>query len=311
MWSISKAFADSIRVFPSYDPDDRNNVGYDYGRVQYFPDFDPDGDRQVFSGDGRGGSQAGAEKDIALISMRQPLGDTFGTFGIDWGFNGGPVNVLGYPGKYGRNLMHDTGTVWKGGVDDNYLFRSDLEINSGNSGGPIYYTTAKGPYVVGLVSTGAAAVDVGGHRHWLEDAMRANDSLMGGGRPGYVVDIARLYEAAFDRRFDTQGLNFWIDRFEAGQTMRGLAASFLDSVEFTRRFGDDDMMSNAQFASRLYANVLDRAPDQAGLNFWVTTMARGASRETVLIEFAGSAENVRATGYLDGLRDLGNGFWSL
>jgi hypothetical protein len=231
--------------------------------------------------------------------------------GIDWGFAGGSVGVLGHPSLYGRNMMYDDGTVIASQLDAIYVIQPDLEVNPGNSGGPVYYDYGRGPYVVGLVSTRLSAVDVGGHQYWLQDAMVANDVFLASGRPSYVVDIARLYEAGLDRRFDSGGLNFWIDRFEAGQNLTQLAQAFLDSAEFTSRFGDDDAMSSSQFATRMYLNVLSRNPDPGGLDFWVRTLNAGASREKVLIDFALSPENIAATGYLDAIRDYGGGIWNL
>ncbi|MGL5113955.1 MAG: DUF4214 domain-containing protein [Beijerinckiaceae bacterium] len=303
--------ADSIEIFPSYDPDDLQNAVYSWEKVEYFPNFDPDSDGRLISGDFNRPTFAGSELDIALLSTSQPLGDLFGWMGIDWGFAGGNVGVIGHPSAYGRNMTYDSGTVVASPVDAFYEIRRDLEVNPGNSGGPVYYDYGNGPYVVGLVSTGSAAVDVGGHQYWLEAAMLANDTLLAVGRPAYVIDIARLYEAGLDRRFDAGGMNFWIDRFEAGQSLVQLGQVFLDSVEFTTRFGDDDAMSATQFATRMYLNVLNRNPDQGGLNFWVQKMNTGASREQLLVDFALSPENIAATGYLDSIRDYGGGVWNI
>ena len=51
-------------------------------------------------------------------------------------------------------------------------------------------------------------------------------------------------------------------------------------------------MSDAQFVAQLYANILDRGPDDAGLNGWMSALAEGHSREWVLVGFAESAEAV-------------------
>ena len=60
--------------------------------------------------------------------------------------------------------------------DDAFYYNADLEVNPGNSGGPLFYEYGDGPNVAGLVSTGAAAVDVGGHQWWLVDAIKDNDA---------------------------------------------------------------------------------------------------------------------------------------
>jgi hypothetical protein len=42
----------------------------------------------------------------------------------------------------------------------------------------------------------------------------------------------------------------------------------------------------------LYNNVLDRDPDQGGYDFWLNALSNGASRETLLIDFSESKENI-------------------
>lgn len=131
------------------------------------------------------------------------------------------------------------------------------------------------------------------------------------GIPQYVLNAARLYEAGLNRKFDAGGLNFWIDQIESGRSFDNLAAVFLDSAEFTSRYGDDDRMSSAQFCRQMYLNVLDREPDSAGLSFWINRMSAGSSRESVLAEFALSPENVSNTGYLSTLHQVTSGYWDL
>ena len=41
--------ADSIKVYPSYDPDDFNNVFYRPNKVEYFPNFDPNNDGYILA----------------------------------------------------------------------------------------------------------------------------------------------------------------------------------------------------------------------------------------------------------------------
>ncbi len=86
--------ADTIKIYASYDPDDRVNPVYDTARIQYFPSFDPDNDGRIISGDLKNGSFQGTEFDISLLTTRQAIGDIHGWFGIDWGFKGGSVGVI-------------------------------------------------------------------------------------------------------------------------------------------------------------------------------------------------------------------------
>jgi hypothetical protein len=74
--------------------------------------------------------------------------------------------------------MYDDGTATRSTVDGVFYIEDDLEVNSGNSGGPVYYDYGDGPHVIGVVSTGIAATSVGAHAYWLLDAMAANDYLL-------------------------------------------------------------------------------------------------------------------------------------
>ena len=75
--------ADRITVYVSFDPDDSHNVSYLAKFAEYYTTFDPDGDGLVSKGDNRVGSYTDAEVDIALISLSEAAGDTYGWFGID------------------------------------------------------------------------------------------------------------------------------------------------------------------------------------------------------------------------------------
>lgn len=127
--------------------------------------------------------------------------------------------------------------------------------------------------------------------------------------PGYVKDVALLYEASFAREADIGGLNYWIDRHESGLDIFSMAANFLESAEFTQRFGDDDTMSAAQFINLLYQNVLERPGEAAGIAYWESRMNEGASRERVLLEFAVSPENVQAS-TVGLLAETAPGYWT-
>ncbi|QEI04914.1 DUF4214 domain-containing protein [Pigmentiphaga aceris] len=99
----------------------------------------------------------------------------------------------------------------------------------------------------------------------------------------------RLYEAAFDRAPDAKGLGFWINGLDHNISLLSVANSFLASPEFKSRYGDD--MTQRDYVTALYQNVLNRAPDQAGSDFWVNALNSGSSRAQVLVNFSESIEN--------------------
>lgn len=106
----------------------------------------------------------------------------------------------------------------------------------------------------------------------------------------------RLYQAAFNRTPDLPGLGFWIAALDSGFGLNQAAAQFISSVEFQGLYGLNP--SSNQFIALLYQNVLHRAPDQSGYDFWNAAMinADGAyghewTRSEVLAQFSESAEN--------------------
>ncbi|MES2153236.1 MAG: FG-GAP-like repeat-containing protein [Pseudomonadota bacterium] len=101
--------------------------------------------------------------------------------------------------------------------------------------------------------------------------------------------VYRLYQAAFNRVPDLGGVGFWIAQKDHGASMHAIAAEFIHSAEFTTLYGANP--SATQFIGSLYANVLHRAPDQGGLDFWVTMIKNGGAREDVLAYFGESPEN--------------------
>ncbi len=101
----------------------------------------------------------------------------------------------------------------------------------------------------------------------------------------------RLYQAAFDRTPDTGGLTYWIDQMDLGDSLKEVAASFVASDEFRSIYGAQPTPED--LVSRYYFNVLERAPDQGGLNYWVGELTRpgGLTPVDVLMSFSESDEN--------------------
>lgn len=111
----------------------------------------------------------------------------------------------------------------------------------------------------------------------------------------------RIYQAAFNRTPDLAGLGFWISRMDAGASLRSVAEGFVNSAEFKTLYGSNP--TNADIISRFYGNVLHRAPDSGGYNFWLDIL--NSKRDTVagvLASFSESPENQAAV-----LGVIGNG----
>jgi Ca2+-binding RTX toxin-like protein len=106
---------------------------------------------------------------------------------------------------------------------------------------------------------------------------------------GHAGDVYRLYQAAFDRKPDAAGLGYWINSIDNGNSMVTMASAFATSAEYQAKYGANT--DNSTFLTNLYNNVLHRAYDQGGFDYWLNALNTGFSREQVLAFMADSAEN--------------------
>lgn len=111
---------------------------------------------------------------------------------------------------------------------------------------------------------------------------------------GSAGEVFRLYQAVFDRAPDLGGMGYWLHRMDTGTELMQLAKEFMTitapdgTVEFETLYGKN--LSNEQFVTELYDNVLDRAPDPGGQAYWLQQIQLH-SREQILMSFSESAEN--------------------
>jgi len=136
----------------------------------------------------------------------------------------------------------------------------------------------------------------------------------GGGSSGASLqdaqNIALLYEAGLNRQAELDGLNYWIDQFEAGMSLNAISQFFLGSPEFAAEFGAPNDLSNEDLVGVLYTNVLDRDGEAEGVNFWIGQLQSGSPRDQVLIQFAISPENVAGSPYIGTMVPDANGYWT-
>lgn len=125
------------------------------------------------------------------------------------------------------------------------------------------------------------AIGIGTPAHLLTTT--ASDSL--------ASKAYSLYFAAFDRAPDTAGLGYWISKLGAGMSLHDVSANFVYSAEFKTRYGQD--ISDETFVNLLYTNVLYRAPDQGGFEYWTDILdTHRMDRAGVLEYFSQSPENL-------------------
>jgi serralysin len=107
---------------------------------------------------------------------------------------------------------------------------------------------------------------------------------------GAAGSAYRLYQAAFDRTPDAGGLGYWIDVLDNGTSLRDVAAGFMHGAEFAALYGSSNP-DNVSFVTRLYQNILHRAPEQGGFAYWTDALNKGADKAEVMAAFSESAEN--------------------
>lgn len=97
--------------------------------------------------------------------------------------------------------------------------------------------------------------------------------------PSEFSALTEMYIAYFNRAPDATGLFYWANDIYNGQTRLDIANSFFQSPEAMATYGNISSQSSVQdisaFVSNVYENVLNRGPDQAGLDYWVHDIQSG------------------------------------
>jgi hypothetical protein len=98
--------------------------------------------------------------------------------------------------------------------------------------------------------------------------------------------VYRLYSKVLDREPDAAGFTNWVTKLTSKTNSGSDAAyGFFFSPELTKRD-----LSNEEFVTLLYNVFLNRAPDNSGMNTWLSALETGASRMYVFSGFANSQE---------------------
>lgn len=229
------------------------------------------------------------------ISIELP-GHSYSDFVIASGRGDDRISVKGGGGR----LIVDAG-----GGDDQINILSDAHVIDGGAGiDTVTLSAVASSYRVQHTSSGYAVIDSAGASSTLLNVERlafldAAVALDTGGSGGQVY---RLYQAAFNRAPDMEGLGYHLWRTDVvGLSLTEVAQNFIDSPEFVQTYGS---LNNRDFVIQLYANVLHRAPDEGGLNYHTDLLNAGTiTRAMDLVGFSESPENQAA---LIGI--IGNGF---
>ncbi len=191
------------------------------------------------------------------------LGDSAGSWGDVW-FAGAGIDTSVYRGNMNEYTIGHIDNLWDSRVDDGS--------------------------VVPAVTVRDSVPDRDGFDQLNEvERLQFNDFNLAFDIDGNAGQSYRLYQAAFDRTPDTNGLGYWIAELDGGKTVYDAASTFVVSDEFQSMYGPDS--SNETFINALYMNVLDREADAGGYEYWLNEMAAGETRAEILVHFSESAEN--------------------
>ena len=101
--------------------------------------------------------------------------------------------------------------------------------------------------------------------------------------------VIELYIAYFNRAPDAEGLYFWGVAFGNGYTLDQIARSFVDQVETRATYPEGT--ANRDFVDQVYGNVLGRAADAGGGDFWVGLLDAGIlQRDTFILRLLQGAK---------------------
>ena len=120
---------------------------------------------------------------------------------------------------------------------------------------------------------------------------------------GQIIDLVELYIASFNRAPDAIGLNYWGGRLFDGMGLQDIAKSFFDQPETISAY--PITMPDSDFVTKIYNNVLNRAPDSQGLAYWLDELKNGhVTRDSFMMTIINGAR--ASTGSLIDQQTLAN-----
>ena len=254
--------------------DDRINGGSGYGELN-----GEDGNDTIIGGVDPDRLTGGAGNDIlwgggASDSLEGGTGDDT--------INGGDGND-GINAGSGHNIVN-------GGAGTDTIYIGDLASVVIEHVGDALRITYKNDPTTSNTLTSVERLSLGGFLTYALDV------------DGVAGQAYRIYQAAFNRTPDGRGLAYWIEQMDKGMGLTEVAAQFIASNEFKASYGAAP--TNAQLLDKVYNNILHRAPDPAGFNYWLDILDRHVqSVPQTLALISESSENLAA---LIGV--IGNGF---
>jgi Ca2+-binding RTX toxin-like protein len=211
--------------------------------------------------------------------------------------DGGAGNDILDGGEGDDVLLGGAGNdILNGGNGDDLLVGGagvDTALYAGVQSRYLVTSAPDGFHVMDLLGGEGTDTLIGVERVMFSDSALALDI------DGVAGQAYRLYRAAFDRAPELTGMGYWLKQMDQGATLEQVATSFIASNEFVALYGAAP--SNAEIVERMYRNVLHRAPEQAGYEYWVDILnGKKASLASVLVNFSEGGENKAAVAELIG-----------
>jgi Ca2+-binding RTX toxin-like protein len=128
-------------------------------------------------------TESASQQDFAIVDFSANL-SSYGVFGISTSYAGGQVHLTGYPATANGQLTDATGSVLASSYYSTLDYQS-VSASPGNSGGPLWINEGTSgsplPYLVGLVSTTAWAVQLTSSDVSTINGWEASDSYLWSG----------------------------------------------------------------------------------------------------------------------------------
>ncbi len=106
----------------------------------------------------------------------------------------------------------------------------------------------------------------------------------------WVNNVQKLYVAYYGRPADPAGLSYWVERaIESNGDWASIAESFATTPESQALYGNSDPET---LVNAIYLNVLGRAPEAAGNQYWIDQLNQGTlSPGTLALAVANDTQN--------------------
>lgn len=231
---------------------------------------------------------------IDTFIAQQNSGRGSGGIGLDYNATTGavPAGGNGVVGFQNYSFTSGVGTVLLDGPRSNYA------IQVAADGGTTIKDIGQGDANYGQ------SVEVSGESYIVfNGANLAASTVTVSGAPTYPNDVfmvqsaanaqlAQFYAAVLGRAPDLGGLEYWQNNLAHGGSIVDIAQDFLIIIHQNYAagtpvspLGDPASMSNTQYITDLYLNILGRQPDSGGLAYWQSLMDAGLSQAQLLVAF--------------------------